>query len=142
MIWTTHSIWFDYMEFVIMSSSCFLMLQQVKLEKLACEFLLSPWNQIQIKHYCFSSTFYSVESLCCIVMACERIRYLVLQYRPLTDFLMQTVHRFGFVFVLFFYNYKCIFKIGNKSPNGISDYPKIRVTVTRDQPRRVLPSFG
>ncbi|GAB1300134.1 Sentrin-specific protease 2 [Apodemus speciosus] len=30
----------------------------------------------------------------------------------------------------------------NKSPNGISDYPKIRVTVTRDQPRRVLPSFG
>jgi hypothetical protein len=31
---------------------------------------------------------------------------------------------------------------GNKSPNGISDYPKIRVTVTRDQPRRVLPSFG
>ncbi|XP_051006707.1 sentrin-specific protease 2 isoform X6 [Acomys russatus] len=33
-------------------------------------------------------------------------------------------------------------KLGNKSPNGISDYPKIRVTVTRDQPRRVLPSFG
>ncbi|KAH0512592.1 Sentrin-specific protease 2 [Microtus ochrogaster] len=32
-------------------------------------------------------------------------------------------------------------KLGNKSPNGISDYPKIRVTVTRDQPRRVLP-FG
>ncbi|XP_055480861.1 sentrin-specific protease 2 [Psammomys obesus] len=32
-------------------------------------------------------------------------------------------------------------KLGNKSPNGISDYPKIRVTVTRDQPRRVLPSF-
>ncbi|XP_029418521.1 sentrin-specific protease 2 isoform X2 [Nannospalax galili] len=33
-------------------------------------------------------------------------------------------------------------KLGNKSPNGLSDYPKIRVTVTRDQPRRVLPSFG
>ncbi|CAK6448945.1 unnamed protein product [Pipistrellus nathusii] len=33
-------------------------------------------------------------------------------------------------------------KLGNKSPNGISDYPKIRVTVTRDHPRRVLPSFG
>ncbi|XP_059247332.1 sentrin-specific protease 2 isoform X3 [Mustela nigripes] len=33
-------------------------------------------------------------------------------------------------------------RLGNKSPNGISDYPKIRVTVTRDQPRRVLPSFG
>nr|XP_019814019.1 PREDICTED: sentrin-specific protease 2 isoform X3 [Bos indicus] len=33
-------------------------------------------------------------------------------------------------------------KLGNKSPNGISDYPKIRVTVTRDQPRRVLPSLG
>ncbi|XP_057595325.1 sentrin-specific protease 2 isoform X3 [Hippopotamus amphibius kiboko] len=33
-------------------------------------------------------------------------------------------------------------KLGNKSPNGISDYPKIRVTVTRDQPRKVLPSFG
>lgn len=33
-------------------------------------------------------------------------------------------------------------KLGNKSPNGISDYPKIRVTVTRDQPRRVLPSSG
>ncbi|XP_075412285.1 sentrin-specific protease 2 isoform X2 [Tenrec ecaudatus] len=33
-------------------------------------------------------------------------------------------------------------KLGNKSPNGISDYPKIRVTVARDQPRRVLPSFG
>lgn len=33
-------------------------------------------------------------------------------------------------------------KLGNKSPNGISDYPKIRVTVTHDQPRRVLPSFG
>ncbi|XP_065798348.1 sentrin-specific protease 2 isoform X5 [Muntiacus reevesi] len=33
-------------------------------------------------------------------------------------------------------------RTGNKSPNGISDYPKIRVTVTRDQPRRVLPSFG
>lgn len=33
-------------------------------------------------------------------------------------------------------------KLGNKSPNGISDYPKIRVTVTRDQPRRVLPSVG
>uniref|UniRef100_A0A2K5BXG7 Ubiquitin-like protease family profile domain-containing protein n=1 Tax=Aotus nancymaae TaxID=37293 RepID=A0A2K5BXG7_AOTNA len=32
--------------------------------------------------------------------------------------------------------------LGNKSPNGISDYPKIRVTVTRDQPRRVLPSLG
>ncbi|XP_066202922.1 sentrin-specific protease 2 isoform X3 [Saccopteryx leptura] len=34
------------------------------------------------------------------------------------------------------------FRRGNKSPNGISDYPKIRVTVTRDQPRRVLPSLG
>ncbi|XP_078206554.1 sentrin-specific protease 2 isoform X19 [Callithrix jacchus] len=33
-------------------------------------------------------------------------------------------------------------RLGNKSPNGISDYPKIRVTVTRDQPRRVLPSLG
>ncbi|XP_076973912.1 sentrin-specific protease 2 isoform X4 [Tamandua tetradactyla] len=33
-------------------------------------------------------------------------------------------------------------KLGNKSPNGISDYPKIRVTVTRNQPRKVLPSFG
>ncbi|XP_023407324.1 sentrin-specific protease 2 isoform X4 [Loxodonta africana] len=33
-------------------------------------------------------------------------------------------------------------KLGSKSPDGISDYPKIRVTVTRDQPRRVLPSFG
>ncbi|MBZ3891103.1 Sentrin-specific protease 2 [Sciurus carolinensis] len=33
-------------------------------------------------------------------------------------------------------------KLGNKSPNGISDYPKIRVTVTREQPRGVLPSFG
>ncbi|TKC45736.1 hypothetical protein EI555_001804, partial [Monodon monoceros] len=33
-------------------------------------------------------------------------------------------------------------KLGNKSPNGISDHPKIRVTVTRDQPCRVLPSFG
>ncbi|ERE75255.1 sentrin-specific protease 2 [Cricetulus griseus] len=38
-------------------------------------------------------------------------------------------------------HYKYVLK-GNKSPNGISDYPKIRVTVTRDQPRRVLPSFG
>ena len=33
-------------------------------------------------------------------------------------------------------------KLGNKSPNGISAYPKIRVTVTRDQPCRVLSSFG
>ncbi|XP_005383349.1 PREDICTED: sentrin-specific protease 2 [Chinchilla lanigera] len=33
-------------------------------------------------------------------------------------------------------------KLGNKSPNGISDYPKIRVMVARDQPRRVLPSSG
>uniref|UniRef100_A0A2K6JRD6 Ubiquitin-like protease family profile domain-containing protein n=1 Tax=Rhinopithecus bieti TaxID=61621 RepID=A0A2K6JRD6_RHIBE len=33
-------------------------------------------------------------------------------------------------------------KLGNKSPNRISDYPKIRVTVPRDQPRRVVPSFG
>ncbi|KAM5292579.1 sentrin-specific protease 2 isoform 2-T2 [Ctenodactylus gundi] len=33
-------------------------------------------------------------------------------------------------------------KLGNKSPNGISDYPKIRVMVTRDQPRKVLPSFA
>ncbi|XP_063117262.1 sentrin-specific protease 2 isoform X1 [Cavia porcellus] len=33
-------------------------------------------------------------------------------------------------------------KLGNKSPNGVSDYPKIRVMVARDQPRRVLPSSG
>jgi hypothetical protein len=33
-------------------------------------------------------------------------------------------------------------KLGNKSPNEISDYPKIRMTVTRGQPQRVLPSFG
>lgn len=49
---------------------------------------------------------------------------------------MQTVHSGSFCS-----HYKCVLK-GNKSPNGISDYPKIRVTVTRDQPRRVLPSFG
>uniref|UniRef100_A0A8C5Z526 SUMO specific peptidase 2 n=1 Tax=Marmota marmota marmota TaxID=9994 RepID=A0A8C5Z526_MARMA len=39
-------------------------------------------------------------------------------------------------------SWNTMLKLGNKSPNGISDYPKIRVTVTRDQPRRVLPSFG
>lgn len=66
--------------------------------------------------------------------AFKEIRWLVLPHKfPVP---MQAVH--GNIFSS---HYKYVLK-GNKSPNGISDYPKIRVTVTRDQPRRVLPSFG
>lgn len=72
-IWTIYSIWLDHREFVFIE----FLVSASKLGKVAYELLLPIGDQRQSKHYCFSLNFYKVlaESLCCIILVFERIRF-------------------------------------------------------------------